>query len=84
MSAMGGSIFRQKIEDIGLVASSPKRAPSKVDALLPVSLLILAPAVSTKLYVAMGSRCKSLSIVRIARERLPEQLKRTHGFLPIP
>src|SRR5215467_6665044 len=57
-------------EDIGIVASSLKRAPSKVDGLLPASLLILAPGVSTKLHVAMGSHCQSHSIVRITRERL--------------
>jgi hypothetical protein len=31
-------------EDIGIVASSLKRAPRKVDALLPVLLLIVTPA----------------------------------------
>ena len=71
-------------EDMGIVASSPKRAPSKVDALLPASMLILGPAVSTKARVAIGSLCKSLSIIRIVRERLPEQVKCTHGALPIP
>jgi len=71
-------------EDIGIVASSLKRAPSKGDALVPASLPILAPAVSTKLHVAMGSGCKSQSIVRIARERLPEQVKCTHDALPFP
>src|SRR5262249_35796654 len=71
-------------EDIGIVASSLERAPSKVDALLPASLLILAPAVSTKLHVAMGSHCKNQAIVRIARECLPEQVKCTYDALPFP
>ena len=71
-------------EDLGVVASNLKRAPSKVDGLLPASLLILAPAVSTKLHVAMGSHCKSFSIVCIARERLPKQVKCTHDALPFP
>ena len=51
MSVTAGSMSGSKTprafyvsEDIGIVASSLKRAPSKVDALLPVSLLILAPA----------------------------------------
>src|SRR5215467_5365154 len=71
-------------EDIGIVVSTSKRAPSKVYPLLPASLLILGPAICTKLHVARGSLCKSQSIVRIARERLPEQVKCTHDALPFP
>src|SRR5262245_5412697 len=71
-------------EDIGIVASSPKRAASKIDAILAVPLPILAPTVCSKHLVAMGCLRKSQSIVRVTLERLPEQIKCAHRSFPIP
>jgi len=58
---------------VSYVSEDLKRAPSKVDGLMPASLPILAPAGSAKLHVAMGSECKSISIVRIAVSACPSR-----------
>src|SRR5208282_2625511 len=72
-----------KGEDIGVVRGEPERPASQVETLATVGLPVVCPVVRRKELMTVGSQGEVGAVMRIAFDRLPEQVERPKDAVPL-
>src|SRR5712671_2220195 len=71
-------------QDTRVVARNPKRPSGEIDTLAAVRLGVAGPAVHVEIHMAVCRHRESGSVLRVALDRPPKQVKCTGGSLPLP